>query len=255
MEYVNIQQVIDAAGLRLVMVQSMPSPWSHATKAMMEHKGLDYIVGPQIPGGENAELVAWAGTNSGPVVAWNDEAPINRWDDILLLLERLAPDKPLVPEAADQRAQLFGLGHEICGEQGLGWNRRLDMLRPAMAMDEPPEMMTNLADKWGFANDRDVNLANQRTVATLRLLADTLKAQRERGSDYFIGNSLTAVDFYWTAMSNLVNLMPPEVCPLAPAVRPGFEHVSAEVAEAVDPILIEHRDRIMQGHFVVPMEL
>ena len=87
------------------------------------------------------------------------------------------------------------------------------------------------------------------------MLADRLKGQRDRGSGYFIGDTVTAVDFYWTAFSNLVQLMAPDVCPLDPAVRPAFEHVSAEVAEAIDPILLEHRDRIMQAHFVVPMEL
>ena len=44
---------------------------------------------------ENPELLAWSGTT--------DEKPINRWDGILLSLERLAPDKPLVPENAAER--------------------------------------------------------------------------------------------------------------------------------------------------------
>ena len=78
---------------------------------------------------DNPELFAWSGTNSAPVVAWNDESPINRWDDILILLERLAPDKPLVPEKPRDRFQVFGIGHEICGELGFGWNRRLDLMR------------------------------------------------------------------------------------------------------------------------------
>lgn len=254
MEYVDIQEAIDAEGLRLILVQGRPSPWGQAAKAMMEHKGLDYMVGPQLAGAENAELMAWAGTNSGPVVAWNDEAPINRWDDILLLLERLAPDRPLVPEAAEERAQLFGLSHEICGELGLGWNRRLDMIRPAMDSAAPPEVLENLARKWRY-NSHDVGLANPRAAATLGHLADTLKAQRGRGSGYFIGNDVSAVDFYWTVFSNLVDIMPVDVVPLDPTVRPLFENTSAEVAAAVDPILLEHRDRIMHAHFVVPMEL
>ncbi|HIF08512.1 MAG TPA: hypothetical protein EYQ81_00770 [Sneathiellales bacterium] len=87
------------------------------------------------------------------------------------------------------------------------------------------------------------------------MLADVLKAQRERGSAYFVGEAVSAVDFYWTAFSNLVNIMSDDVCPLDPAVRPIFENTSAEVADAVDPILLEHRDRIMQAHFVAPMEL
>lgn len=254
MEYVDIQAAIDAKGLRLILVQGRPSPWGQAAKAMMEHKGLDYIVGPQLAAEENPELMAWSGTNSGPVVAWNDEAPINRWDDILLLLERLGPDKPLVPEAAEQRVQLFGLSHEICGELGLGWNRRLDMIRPAMESAAPPEAIGNLAEKWRY-NQRDVDLANRRTVATLGLLADTLKAQRDRGSGYFIGDAVSAVDFYWTAFSNLVDFMSADLCPLDPEFRPIFENTTQEVADAVDPILLEHRDRIMHAHFVVPMEL
>ena len=129
--YVDINQAIKADGLRLIVVQGMPSAWGIAVRGMMEYKSLDFTLGPQKPMGENAELLAWSGTNSGPVVAWNDEKPINRWDDILVLLERLAPDKPLVPENAAERMQLFGIGREICGELGLGWNRRLDMMRPA----------------------------------------------------------------------------------------------------------------------------
>lgn len=59
---------------------------------------MDFVTAHQIPMAENPELLAWSGTNSAPVVAWNDEPPINRWDDVLLLLERLAPEKRLVPE-------------------------------------------------------------------------------------------------------------------------------------------------------------
>ena len=118
MEYVDINQAINAEGLRLILVQGMPSAWGIAVRGMMEYKSLDFTLGPQKPMAENPELLAWSGTNSGPVVAWNDEKPINRWDDILLLLERLAPEKPLVPENAADRIQLFGIGHQICGELG-----------------------------------------------------------------------------------------------------------------------------------------
>jgi len=62
----------------------MPSAWGQAAKAMMEYKGRTFTVGPQQPFDQNPELLAWSGVNSGPVVAWNDEKPINRWDDILL---------------------------------------------------------------------------------------------------------------------------------------------------------------------------
>ena len=64
MEYVDINQAIRADGLRIVLVQGMPSPWGQAAKAMMEYKNLSYVAGPQRGGGDNAELVAWAGVNS-----------------------------------------------------------------------------------------------------------------------------------------------------------------------------------------------
>ena len=58
MNYSDIDQIIGADGLRLVLVRGMPSPWGQAAKAMMEYKGLDYLVGPQEPGGDNPELLA-----------------------------------------------------------------------------------------------------------------------------------------------------------------------------------------------------
>ncbi len=253
MEYVDISQVIKADGLRITLVQGFPSPWAQAAKAMMEYKSLDYIAGPHQPGGENAELAAWSGVNSGPVVAWNDEQPINRWDDILFLLERLAPEKLLIPEAAAERVQFFGLAHEMCGELGFGWNRRLDMFRPAMESGEPPAGIVSMGNKYGY-NQSDVALANPRTIALLELLAARLEAQRDKGSNYLIGDQVTAVDFYWAAFSNMVVIQPPEECPLDAAIRPMFENTPPDVAAAVAPILIEHRDQIMRAYFRIPME-
>ena len=251
MEYLDINQAIQADGLRIILVRGMPSPWGQAAKAMMEYKNLSYVVGPQQGGGANAELVAWSGTNSAPVVAWNDEAPLNDWVDILLLLERLVPDKPLVPQDPSARVQLFGLAHEICGELGFGWNRRLDMIHAGMKPGEAPK---GLGAKYGY-NETDGTLASTRTIAFIEHLAETLKAQADRGSEFLIGDTVTAVDFYWAAFSNLVAIQPPDECPLDPAVRPMFENVSAQVADAVDPILIEHRDRIMRSFFKIPMEM
>lgn len=253
MEYIDIAEAIRADGLRIVVVRGFPSPWGQAAKAMMEYKGLSYLAASQQPMGSNAELVAWAGVNSGPVVAWNREAPLNRWNDILLLLERLAPQRPLVPEDPEQRIRLFGLGHEICGELGFGWNRRLDMIRPAMLSGNPPPSAAIMAEKYGY-DDQTSALAAPRAIAMMRHLAATLHAQAAKGSPYLIGDGLTAADFYWAAFSNLVQVQSAEECPMAPEVRPMFEHTAPEVAAAIDPILIAHRDRIMRAHFRLPME-
>ena len=215
MKYLTIDQAINAVGLRIVLVQGMPSPWGQAAKAMMEYKGLSFSAAPQQGGGSNTELVAWSGVNSAPVVAWNDGAPLNRWDDILLLLERLEPGKPLIPAGSAERIQLFGMAHEICGELGFGWNRRLEMIQSGMKPGEAPK---GLGKKYGY-NDTDAGVAAQRSIDFMDHLTHTLKAQKALGSDYLIGQSVTAVDFYWAAFSNLVALQSAEQCPLDPAVR------------------------------------
>ncbi len=254
MEYVDIKQAIKAKGLRIVLVRGFPSHWGQAAKAMVEYKGLDYIAAAQEPMAANPELLAWSGVNSGPVVAWNDEPPLNRWNDILLLLERLAPTRPLVPEDPAARVQLFGMSHEICGELGFGWNRRLDMVRPAMTAAQPDAGSASFANKYGY-NDADGALATRRTAAFLRYLSGVLKDQRSKGSEFLLGNQLTAADFYWAAFSNLARIQSAEECPIHPSIRPMFENLPAEVVAATDAILIEHRDRIMRAHFKLPMEM
>ena len=88
-------------------------------------------------GEPNADIVAWGGEASAPIVAWAKEKPINRWIDILYLAERLAPKPSLIPADATQRALMIGLSHEICGEMGIGWNRRLQLFAPAYASGKP----------------------------------------------------------------------------------------------------------------------
>lgn len=254
MHYERLEDIIAADGLRLVLVQGFPSPWGQAAKAMMDYKQLIYRVGPQEAGGENAALQAWAGTNSGPVVACNGEPPINRWDDILMLVERLAPARPLLPATAAERVQVLGLAHEICGELGLGWNRRLDMFRPAMESGDPPAAIAAMAAKWGYTS-ASAAAANDRVVDTLRLLTSVLEAQSARGSEYFVGDGPTAVDFYWVMFSNLVDLMPAELCPLDEALRPLFSNVPDTIRAAVAPLLLAHRERFLRAHCVVPMDL
>ncbi len=254
MEYSSPSEIISAQGLRLVLVHHMPSPWGQATKAMMEHKGLSFAAAPWEGGGDNPELIAWAGNHGAPIVAWNDEAPIHRWDDILFLLERLAPQASLLPEDRAERALVLGLSHEICGQLGLAWNRRLSMFAPMVASGQAPEGFVLMAKKYGSTED-DVSSADARQIATLNALAARLKAQQAAGSEFFVGNSISAVDFYWAAFSNLFDLLPPEKCPMPEQARPMFTSMAETVRAAVDPVLIAHRDRIMASHFTLPMEM
>ena len=249
MKTVDIEQAIKSDGLRIVIVKAMPSAWGVAAKAMIEYKGLDYVCAYQIPMSDNPELLAWSGTNSGPVVAWNDEPPINRWEDILLLLERLAPEPRLVPEEPAERIEVFGISREICGEVGFGWNRRIDLMRPAAGEAPSP-----FAQKYHY-REAEAALANSRVIGLMGELANRLKKQKENGSNYLVGSAVTAADFYWAAFSNFVQIQPQEECPINPDARPMFENTSAEITAAIDPILIEHRDYIMRTYYKLPLEL
>lgn len=251
MKFQDIDTVINASGLRLVIVRGLPSPWSQAAKAMIEYKGLEYMLGSQMPGVENAELETWSGENSAPIVAWNDEAPLNRWNDILLLLERLAPERPLIPADFDQRNLCFGLGHELCGEDGFGWNRRLDIFHH---MVEAGGSAEGAPAKYGYT-EKTGPAAKARVDQFLDDLTSLLDSQKRVGSEYFIGDSVTAVDFYWAALSNLICLQPDEQCPLDPGVRAMFEGASAAYGHFVNSPLIAHRDRIMERYFKQPMQL
>tara|TARA_B100001939_G_C16479282_1_gene420658 strand:- start:71 stop:457 length:387 start_codon:yes stop_codon:yes gene_type:complete len=128
------------------------------------------------------------------------------------------------------------------------------MFKPILDSGEAPAGVQNMADKYGY-NCEDVGKADKRVCQTLEMLADILRKQNHDGSRFFVGEQITAVDFYWTAFSNLCSIMPPELCPLDSSIRPMFENVSEEVVSAIDPVLIEHRDFIMKEYFKVPMEL
>src|ERR1700723_2103154 len=133
--------------------------------------------------------------------------PLNRWIDILYLAERLAPKPSLIPADAAERAMMIGLSHEICGEMGIGWNRRLQLFAPAFASGTPPAAISRMGDKYGF-NEADVKAAGERTAASLNALATQLKSQYARGVKYFIGDNLSALDIYWTAFANLLDPLP-----------------------------------------------
>ena len=49
----------------------------------------------------------------------------NTWLDILYLAERLGSGPSLLPADREGQVECIGLSHQICGEDGLGWNRRL----------------------------------------------------------------------------------------------------------------------------------
>jgi glutathione S-transferase len=149
---------------------------------------------------------------------------------------------------------MIGLSHEICGQMGIGWNRRLQLFAPAYAAGSPPPNIALMGSKYGY-DEGAAKAAGERIAASLKALTQQLKSQYGRGVRYFIGDSLSAVDIYWTAFANLLNPLPKEQCPMSEALRPAFSASDPVVKAALDPLLLEHRSRIFHTHFRDPMEL
>lgn len=250
--YLPPADIIAHPGLRLVLVRGVPSPWSQAAKAILEIKRLPYLAAALDVGAANTEIAAWSGQNSAPVVAWQGEAPLNRWLDILLLAERLAPEPALLPADPLQRALAIGLGHEMLGERGIAWNRRLQMFASAAASGNAGRLAP-LIDKYGFSA-ADAAAAGGRIAATLRALAVQLKAQQARGVPFLVGEGLSAADIWWVATANIVAPLPPAQCPMREASRAAFTASDPAIGTALDPALLAHRDRVFKAHFRDPME-
>jgi glutathione S-transferase len=255
MKYRSLEEIKSVPGLRIVIVKGMPSPWSQAARTIFKHKQLDYLTAGQNPGEENSDLVEWCGQNSGPIVAYNDEPPINRWMDILLLSERLAPEPSVLPENAEERVQVIGLTHEVSGDRGIGWWSRVACFHPGMSGPEPPPPMVAMSQKWGYTNAGG-SQAPKEIATRLRLLTDQLARNKARGSRYFVGDHVTALDIHWAAMSVLIDPLPEADMPTLPGYYPIFLVCQRipEIKDATHASLIDHRNDIFEHYFTMPFD-
>jgi glutathione S-transferase len=111
-----------------------------------------------------------------------------------------------------------------------------------------------MGSKYGY-DEGAAKAAGECIAGSLNALAKQLKSQYERGVRYFIGDSLSALDIYWSAFANLLDPLPKEHCPMSEALRPAFTVSDPVVKAVLDPLLLEHRSRIFHAHFRDPMEL
>lgn len=253
-EFVNFEEARDRKGLRLVVVPGVPSPWGEAAKGLLHVKQIPYVAVRLDQA--NSSLIEWMGGRSGPVAIFDDERPRSGWAEILLLGERLSPEPALLPKDPEARALVFGLSHEICGEAGLGWMRRLAAVKAGLEGTGgfPAPVARYLADKYGW-RAAEADAIQPRVAELLRMLASRLQRQRGTGSSYYVGDRLTAVDIYSAAFMALLAPLPQEDCPMSEAIRAGFESVDDATRAALDPILLEHRDHVYRTHLELPLTL
>ena len=245
MDYIDIDDAIGRDGLRLVLTAGVPGPWSESAKGILKVKKIPYLPVRQNAGQHDETLLAWTRQTSAPVAMYADERARSGWAEILFLAERLEPQPALLPADPRERALALGLAHEICGEHGFGWTRRLDLMKNA-PLDE-----NTMPWKYGCEDRASVDAAEARATDILALLADQLRRQREAGRRFLVGESLSAVDIYWACFSNLVVPLPHEQSPMPDMIRAAY---GSWKDAPVDASLIEHRVEVFEEYLGLPQD-
>jgi glutathione S-transferase len=252
MEYVKPEDARNMKGVRVVLTQAAFGPWGQAVKKMLELKGIPYIPVAQLAGQPNEELVKWTGTRNAPTIVRDDEAPVTRWFDQIPYINNMSPKNSFIPVDSPSRIEMFGIVHEIAGEWGFGWCRRLmmfDMTEKATksAGKELAPMFNTMFNAYGFQAETAENAA-PRVVDIIKTLSERLKAQKAKGSEFFVGKQLSAADIYWAAFSYMVELLPDDICPMPADMRELRECKDPRILAVKDPILIEHRNNVLRKY-------
>jgi glutathione S-transferase len=239
--WVGIEEGRKLSGLRLVLLRGVPSPWSLAARAILELKRIPFAKVWRAPGDPPDALLA-------------DERPRTGWAEILILAEQVAPEPALLPADPGERAIVFGVAHEICGEMGLAWCRRLLGIERRMEQAPDDPRVADFLYRYG-SGEEGFEVARSRVIEVLRMLGERLQAQREAGRAFLVGSSLSAADIYWATFSHMVALYPPEKLRLPEPIRAAFATDDAEIARALTPALLRHRDWIYERYLKLPVEV
>ncbi|TMA81278.1 MAG: hypothetical protein E6J72_06005 [Deltaproteobacteria bacterium] len=255
MPWVEVNEARTLPGLRLVVSKGIPNPWSEGAKALFDVKKIPWIPVPQRVMGDNSALADWTGQTSAPVAILDDEPPRTTWSAILYLAERLAPEPALIPAGAEERARMFGYLHELCGELGFGWCRRLQMAHTVLTNGSPLRAVGEyVGARYGYGLQTPQEI-EQRLEDLLRLFATQLRRQYDAGHPFFIGTRLSALDLYWSTFATLIEPLRPEMCPMYEESRHFYTMSDPAWLARVDPLLLEHRDRIYRDHLPMPLRL
>ena len=255
MRFVTLDEARSATGLKLVVAAALPSPWSEAAKGILHIRGIDALL-VRFSSTDKA-VREWMGWHNVPVLLADGEPIRTHWTDILEKAERLGANQgspSLVPTAEDERMRLFGLAHELLGENGLVWSGGLLVIHRGIETEGregfPLRIAQYLAPKYGYAPER-VDAARAR----VRSLFDRF-ARLLAGRTYALGGALTALDVYIaTAIAPFAQLSE-KLCPdTHPIVRHAFATASPDLSSEIPPVLVAHRDRIYEKYLELPVRL
>ena len=257
-EFVSVAEARKMSGMRIVLGQGIPGPWAEGIRGILEVKKIPYTRALFEIGSDHADLIAWTAQASAPAIAWNDELPKSNWAEQLYLAERIQPEPALIPANQADRIKMFGYVNELCGMHGFGWSRRLMSVHHGLSLPDLPDeqraFFQAFGAKYGYSQEA-AEAAPARVVEILNALSSLLEEQQAKGSQYFIGNTLSALDIYWAGFSHLIEPLPPDECPMLDEFRPVYQNHHPDVAAAAKPILMNHRHFIYKDHIGLPMDI
>lgn len=249
-DYVDLDVARSAPGLRLIIAGGVPSPWSVAAKAILDIKDIPALI---VRKPRDSAVQDWTGVPNVPVLVYGDQPARSGWAEILAFIERAWPQVPLVPRAAEARARMFGLSHELLGEGGLMWWARLLLIDVSIESEGtrgfPMGVARYLAARYGHTPGCS-EAARAQVTERLALFDAALQGKR-----YYMGDQLTALDIYSAAVLASLAVLPDEQCPMVPIARAAFGELSAQLASAIPHSLLEHRALMHREHIPLPLSL
>jgi len=257
MNYFSVAEAQKLAGLRLVLTAHMPGPWGEAAKAVLSVRNVKFAPVEQLAMEKNEDLFEWTGMRNAPIAVLDDEPPLSTWFEVLLLAEQMGSGSSLIPSDPLERALMLGFSTEICGPDGFGWSRRLEMMGRSTIRRNPSVSgdydMARMTRSYGV-NPETIARAPKRMASIMNGLAMQLHHQKASGSDYLVGNQLSACDLHWATFAGFVSPLPPADCPMPEFMRENYTHLTRELVSALDPVLLRHRDFIYRQHIGLPMD-
>lgn len=256
-EFIGLEEAAAmTTGTRVTFIPGLPAMYAEALKNVCYVKGIPLVrvlhpmmgIDKETGLDRQARLYELTSQTSLPTMFHNDERPRNVWIEQLDLAERIgAPDSPkLIPEDFAQRAEVLGLCAIVLGEDGLVWNMRL--------LNDGP-----LARKYGYSEAASA-AAPAKIGEVIRLIDSRLEAQEQLGSQYVVGDSVTAIDVYWATFSMCVMPTPREIMPLTrqnKGMMRFFESNAQipEIAAALSDRIRDHQRYILTTYCETPAVL
>lgn len=256
-EFITLEEAAAMkTGTRVTFIPGIPAMYAEALKNICYVKGIPLIrvlhpmMGVDKATGEDrqARLYKLTSQTSLPTMLHNDERPRNVWLEQLGLAERIgAQGVPmLIPDDFEQRIEVMGLCETVLGEDGFVWNMRI--------LNDSP-----LGQKYGYSADAS-SQAPGKIAAVLSLIDQRLATQAERGSQYLVGDTVTAADVYWATMSIAVVPAPTEIMPLTKQNQGMLKFFAMNgqipaVAEAITERIGEHQRYVLSTYCETPAVL